>query len=64
MANIQLGKSIAESDLGTIKSILPALAKALISAHEVQMVGYTLNDILVILRTKVSDLTVELLYTY
>jgi hypothetical protein len=53
ISNLDRAK-IQKEEMEEAKRILPALAKSLLHATEVHAVGYALNDILAILRSKVS----------
>jgi hypothetical protein len=53
ISNLDRSK-IQDEEMEKAKRILPTLAKSLLDATEVHTVGYALNDILAILRSKVS----------
>jgi hypothetical protein len=53
ISNLDRSK-VQDEEMEEAKRILPTLAKSLLHATEVHTVGYGLNDILVILRSKVS----------
>jgi hypothetical protein len=53
LLTVFLGAKVQDDEMEGVKRILPALASTILSESELYVVGYTLTDILVILRSKV-----------